>query len=89
MNRTRIHWLVGDGLPEHAAMLEAVPGVGNVGKIVVGCPHEEKFGSFSLGDTIPYVLKNAPCSVIVWRDPIGRPDNESDRVGLDGERRSR
>ena len=35
MNRTRIHWLVGDGLPEHAAMLEAVPGVGNVGKIVV------------------------------------------------------
>jgi len=35
MNRTRIHWLVGDSLPEHAAMLEAVPGVGNVGKIVV------------------------------------------------------
>jgi len=35
MNRARIHWLVGDGLPEHAAMLEAVPGVGNVGKIVV------------------------------------------------------
>ena len=61
----------------------------NVGKIVVGCPLEEKFGSFSLGDTIPYVLKNAPCSVIVWRDPIDRPDNESDRVGLDGERRSR
>ncbi len=35
MNRTRIHWLVGDSLPEHAAMLEAVPGVGNVGKLVV------------------------------------------------------
>ena len=35
MTRTRIHWLVGDGLPEHVAMLEAVPGVGNVGKIVV------------------------------------------------------
>ena len=35
MNRTTIHWLVGDGLPEHAAMLEAVPGVGNVGKLVV------------------------------------------------------
>ena len=35
MNRTKIHWLVGDGLPEHAAMLEAVPGVGNVGKLVV------------------------------------------------------
>jgi nucleotide-binding universal stress UspA family protein len=60
----------------------------NVGKIVVGCPSEERFGSFSLGDTIPYILKNAPCSVIVWRDPIERPDNGSDRVGLDGERRS-
>ena len=35
MNRTRIHWLVGEGLPEHAAILEAVTGVGNVGKIVV------------------------------------------------------
>lgn len=35
MNRTTIHWLVGDSLPEHAAMLEAVPGVGNVGKLVV------------------------------------------------------
>tara|TARA_B100000686_G_scaffold142910_1_gene150395 strand:- start:261 stop:1022 length:762 start_codon:yes stop_codon:yes gene_type:complete len=35
MNRTKIHWLVGDSLPKHAAMLEAVPGVGNVGKLVV------------------------------------------------------
>ena len=35
MNRTRIHWLVGEGIPEHVAILEAVPGVGNVGKIVV------------------------------------------------------
>jgi len=35
MNRTKIHWLIGDSLPEHASMLEAVPGVGNVGKLVV------------------------------------------------------
>ena len=35
MNRTKIHWLVGDGLPEHVAMIEAVPGVGNVGKLIV------------------------------------------------------
>ncbi len=35
MSRTRVHWMVGDGLPEHAAVLEAVPGVGNVGKILV------------------------------------------------------
>ena len=35
MNRTRIHWMIGDSLPEHVALLEAVPGVGNVGKLVV------------------------------------------------------
>ena len=33
--KTKIHWIVGSGLPEHSAILEAVPGVGNVGKIVV------------------------------------------------------
>lgn len=35
MNRTKIHWLVGNNLPEHVAIIEAVPGVGNVGKLVV------------------------------------------------------
>ena len=35
MNRTRLHWIIGDSLPEHVALLEAVPGVGNVGKLVV------------------------------------------------------
>ena len=35
MNRTKIHWLVGNNLPEHIAIIEAVPGVGNVGKLVV------------------------------------------------------
>ena len=35
MNRTQMHWLIDDGLPQHAALLEAVPGVGNVGKLVV------------------------------------------------------
>jgi len=35
MNRTKIHWKVGNKLPEHVAILEAVPGVGNVGKLIV------------------------------------------------------
>ena len=35
MSRTRVHWIVGDSLPDHSAVLEAVPGVGNVGKILV------------------------------------------------------
>ena len=25
MNRTRLHWIIGDSLPEHVALLEAVP----------------------------------------------------------------
>ena len=35
MSRAGVHWLIGDSLPEHVALLEAVPGVGNVGKLVV------------------------------------------------------
>ncbi|DAC34948.1 MAG: PAC2 family protein [Candidatus Thalassarchaeaceae archaeon] len=35
MNRTQFHWIIGEGLPKHSALLEAVPGVGNIGKIVV------------------------------------------------------
>ena len=35
MNRTRVHWLEGEGFPKHSMVLEAVPGVGNVGKILV------------------------------------------------------
>ena len=35
MNRTRIHWLEGSCLPAGCMVLEAVPGVGNVGKILV------------------------------------------------------
>ena len=33
--KTRFHWIIGEGLPEHSVILEAVPGVGNVGKLVV------------------------------------------------------
>ena len=35
LSKTSVHWLVGDCLPEHSAILEAVPGVGNVGKVLV------------------------------------------------------
>ena len=40
-----------------------------VDTIVLGVPYRELYGSFTLGDTIPYVLKHAPCRVIIWRDP--------------------
>ena len=38
--------------------------------IAIGVKYEKKFGEFSLGETIPYVLKNAPCSVLLFREPI-------------------
>ena len=40
-----------------------------VDTIVLGVPYRERYGSFTLGDTIPYVLEHAPCRVIVWREP--------------------
>lgn len=39
-----------------------------VDAIVLGIPYVEKYGSFSMGESAPYVLKNAPCKVVLWRD---------------------
>ena len=43
-----------------------------VDTIVLGIPYGERYGSFNLGETVPYVLENAPCRVIVWRDPVSK-----------------
>ena len=40
--------------------------------IILGSSYREQYGSFSLGDTIPYVLRHARCRVIVWRDSPSR-----------------
>ncbi|MCL0028897.1 universal stress protein [Dehalococcoidia bacterium] len=40
-----------------------------VDTIVLGVPYQERFGSYSLGESIPYILKHAPCRVIVSREP--------------------
>ncbi len=37
--------------------------------IVIGVTYKKRFGEFSLGDVVPYVLKNAPCRVIVYHQP--------------------
>jgi len=34
--------------------------------IVIGVTYKRRFGEFSLGDVVPYVLKNAPCRVILY-----------------------
>jgi nucleotide-binding universal stress UspA family protein len=44
--------------------------------LVLGLPYRKRFGGdFAIGRTIPYVLKNAPCTVWVVREPI--PEGES------------
>ena len=34
--------------------------------ILMGAEHKRRFGQFSLGSVLPYVLKNAPCRVILY-----------------------
>ena len=41
-----------------------------VDTILLGINYEKPFGEFSLGNTLPYVLKNAPCGVLIYREPI-------------------
>ena len=39
--------------------------------IIVGLPYRQRFGGdFALGEAIPYVFQNAPCQVIVVREPV-------------------
>ena len=37
--------------------------------IVMGVTYGRRFGQFSLGNMVPYVLKNAPCPVILYHQP--------------------
>ncbi len=38
--------------------------------VVIGLSYKKKFGEFSLGNVVPYVLRNAPSWVLVTREPI-------------------
>lgn len=42
----------------------------DVDLVVLGMPYRRRHGLFSLGRTVPYVLENAPCPVIVVREPM-------------------
>ena len=35
--------------------------------VVMGIKYKRRFGQFSLGDVVPYVLKNAPCRVLLYQ----------------------
>jgi nucleotide-binding universal stress UspA family protein len=55
---------------------EAGPGIvreaveRGVDLIVMGMGYKVRFGKFDLGETVPYVLKESPCQVLVYRRPI-------------------
>lgn len=38
--------------------------------IVMGLPYKRRFGEFYMGKTVPYVLKNAPCRVVLYREKL-------------------
>ena len=38
--------------------------------IVMALENQRKHGRATVGDTVPYVLKNAPCEVIIRRQPV-------------------
>jgi nucleotide-binding universal stress UspA family protein len=37
--------------------------------IMIGIAYKTRFGQFSLGSVVPYILKNAPCRVILYHQP--------------------
>ena len=39
----------------------------NADVILMGVKYKRLFGQFSLGNVVPYVLKNAPCPVILYQ----------------------
>ena len=38
--------------------------------LLVGMGYRTKFGHFEIGETIPYLLKNAPCRVMILRKSL-------------------
>ncbi len=39
----------------------------NIDLILMCIKHKRRFGQFSLGNVVPYILKNAPCPVILYQ----------------------
>jgi nucleotide-binding universal stress UspA family protein len=38
--------------------------------ILMGLPYKRHFGQFSQGTVVPYVLTNAPCRILIFREKI-------------------
>jgi nucleotide-binding universal stress UspA family protein len=47
--------------------------------ILLGLPYRKRFGGdFALGTTLPYVLQNAPCQVLVMREAVSASEQRGD-----------
>jgi nucleotide-binding universal stress UspA family protein len=42
----------------------------NIDLVLMGLGYKRRLSEFDLGDTIPYVLRNAPCRVFILRQPL-------------------
>jgi len=45
-----------------------------VDMIIMGLEYKKPFGEFDMGETVPYILRNAPCRVLLWRGPMGEAE---------------
>ena len=45
-----------------------------VDMIIMGLEYKKRFGEFDMGETAPYILRNAPCLVLLWRGPMGEAE---------------
>jgi len=42
----------------------------NADLVIIPMDHQRRYGEYTLGDAVPYVLQHAPCAVWVMREPI-------------------
>jgi hypothetical protein len=48
--------------------------------LIIGLPYRKRFGGdFTLGMVVPYVLENAPCEVVLAREPVSMSDERRSR----------
>jgi nucleotide-binding universal stress UspA family protein len=38
--------------------------------VLLGMPYKRRHGVFSMGEAVPYVLRSAPCPVLILREPL-------------------
>ncbi len=58
--------------------------------VLLGLPYRKRFGGdFAIGTTVPYVFQNAPCAVMVIREPVASSERRRATSGMDSSSRGR